>query len=516
MPVGALSGLAVIAVVVGVSTVSNGLFLGATPSPETAAQAPAGSPVLDAALGEAAGGASAGAQATPIAVGAGSVDWIDVAGDGSLGYNTADVSEVCPPDDAAGCATLSNEAADSSRLATVAQPKTIIADPGSTQAVVVSRTEDGTQELVVVDLPERQVAEVASSPEPTPASASETPTEAAVVTPDPSADATGDPFVSASDAPSSEPPASTEPTEAAASPDVEPSTAPTDAPPTDAPPTDIPTPSPEATLAASLSIASDIEVIGQTAAFSADGDWFAFTARPAGAATGSDVYLWRVGEADALPLTTDGESAFASWAGDQVVVSRPFEGDTSAESAPTTGTTVTVDPSTGVEAQTSTTWRPAVDPKAERAVAWIGTVTTDADGSWRPDEGRLELQTWPEAGTDRNSAQVVSDTALADFDVRWDETGEWFAVWTADAADATIGRLSLYRVDPETGELDVPTGAPIDVPAQPGFSIGDGRLAWATPPGQGGEGSRVQIAAWAGDGVGSIESAPGEMLVVIR
>ena len=111
-------------------------------------------------------GNRAAAQATPIAVGAGSVDWIDVAGDGSLGYNTADVSEVCPPDDAAGCATLSNEAADSSRLATVAQPKTIIADPGSTQAVVVSRTENGTQELVVVDLPERQVAEVASSPEP--------------------------------------------------------------------------------------------------------------------------------------------------------------------------------------------------------------------------------------------------------------------------------------------------------------------------------------------------------------
>ena len=114
-------------------------------------------------------------------------------------------------------------------------------------------------------------------------------------------------------------------------PEVEPSAAPTDAAPTDAPPTDIPTPSPEATLAASLSIASDIEVIGQTAAFSADGEWFAFTARPAGAATGSDVYLWKVGEADALPLTTDGESAFASWAGDQVVVSRPFEGDTSAE-----------------------------------------------------------------------------------------------------------------------------------------------------------------------------------------
>ena len=31
----------------------------------------------------------------------------------------------------------------------------------------------------------------------------------------------------------------------------------------------------------------------------------------------------------------------------------------------------------------------------------------------------------------------------------------------------------------------------------PGFSIGNGRLAWATPPGQDGEGSRVQIVAWA-------------------
>ena len=40
----------------------------------------------------------------------------------------------------------------------------------------------------------------------------------------------------------------------------------------------------------------------------------------------------------------------------------------------------------------------------------------------------------------------------------------------------------------------------------PGFSIAKGRLAWATPPGQGGEGSRVQIVAWSGDEVGSTES----------
>ena len=64
--------------------------------------------------------------------------------------------------------------------------------------------------------------------------------------------------------------------------------------------------------------------------------------------------------------------------------------------------------------------------------------------------------------------------------------------------------------------LDRPDGAPRDVAALPGFSIGDGRLAWATPPGQGGEGSRVQIVAWTADGVGTVETAPGEDVLVIR
>jgi hypothetical protein len=50
----------------------------------------------------------------------------------------------------------------------------------------------------------------------------------------------------------------------------------------------------------------------------------------------------------------------------------------------------------------------------------------------------------------------------------------------------------------------------VDVPALAGFSIGDGRLVWATPPGQGGEGSRVVVLAWSGDDSGRIESAPGK------
>jgi hypothetical protein len=89
-------------------------------------------------------------------------------------------------------------------------------------------------------------------------------------------------------------------------------------------------------------------------------------------------------------------------------------------------------------------------------------------------------------------------------------------VWVEDRADPSFGRLSLYFVNPETGELVQPESAPRDEPALPGFSIGDGRLAWATPAGQGGEGSRVLIVAWTEDGVGTIETAPGERAVVVR
>ena len=72
------------------------------------------------------------------------------------------------------------------------------------------------------------------------------------------------------------------------------------------------------------------------------------------------------------------------------------------------------------------------------------------------------------------------------------------------------------HLDPATGTLDQPPGAPRDVAALPGFSIADGRIAWATPPGQGGEGSRIQIVAWTADAVGGVESVPIEGVVVVR
>ena len=107
-------------------------------------------------------------------------------------------------------------------------------------------------------------------------------------------------------------------------------------------------------------------------------------------------------------------------------------------------------------------------------------------------------------------AVSVVDGAVTDFDVRWDETGDWLAVWIADATDP-VDRPAEPR-PPRPG--DRPSRPAARRPAGrhrrcPGFSIADGRLAWATPPGQGGEGSRVQIVAWSDDGVGTRRERPG-------
>jgi hypothetical protein len=227
--------------------------------------------------------------------------------------------------------------------------------------------------------------------------------------------------------------------------------------------------------------------------------------------------VWHVGDDSALPLTDDGASHFASWSGNDILASRAADPN----AAEPTPRTVRIDPATGEESDAGDLWRPTVDPTGRFAIAWDGTIeAVESTGGWRPAEGTLELRRWTDGGPAEASGpasdRVVTDDAGADFDVRWDETGEWVAVWIADPRDPDIGRLTLYRVDRDGERLEVVDGAPSDVPALPGFSIGDGRLAWASPPGQGGEGSRIQIAAWSAGGVGIVESTPGEDIVVIR
>lgn len=471
LPIGALSGLTVVALVIGVSLLSGSISIygesGNGVTGEDGSPAPSGASE---------GGGPVAVEATPFAVDAGAVGWIDQGP--NPGVHIVTVDEVCPVKRAAGCPTLETESRSS--IAFRAATKTIVGSPTRREAVAIAKSTADGDEVVVVALPGP-----ADSPAPSREPGAET-----SAPPAPSESP-----ASVSSAPDSAPPPSTTPA-------VEPSAS--------------PLLSPEPSVATDIAIASGIQVVGESAAFSTDGSWFAFTARQADGEGGADVYVWRVGDERAEKVTDDGASYFASWAGNDMIASRP-SGSGSSDARPAS---VSIDPATRVETDAGDLWRPVVDPTGRFAIAWDGSVERASDATWFPARGTLELRRWTDDGPrDANGPErtrVVADEAAGDFDVRWDEAGEWVAVWVADTADSGVGQLTLYHVDQANGRLVTVDGAPVRVTALPGFSMGDGRLAWATPPGAGGEGSRIQIAAWSDDGVGIVESGPGDMLVVIR
>ena len=254
--------------------------------------------------------------------------------------------------------------------------------------------------------------------------------------------------------------------------------------------------------------------------------WFAFTARPADGSAGPDIYLWRVGDARAKPVTTDHASAFGVVGGGQVIGSRPAAAgsarrewrelrpgqpvapsvlDRSEHRAPRPPGRRAGAPRSTRPVRGPSSWDGSVDPRPMgprsrltdgRLVldAWADGATRDRPGR-RFARGRLPRRLHGPLGRDRHLARRVGRRRRA---IR------------------PVGRLSLLHIDPTTGNVERPKAGPQDVPALPGFSIENGRLAWATPPSQDGEGSRVQIVAWSDDGVGSIESAPGQDVVVVR
>ena len=492
-PLATVMGVAIVAVAVGASLLSGGFL---NPQPNVAV-VPSSRPPVAVATGSVQPGP------TPLAVGAGSVGWIGASPNGKYAYNeSAAIDEVCAIERQADCAPVADRG---SKAVTIAiRPKSVTRSPVRNEAVVVGTDASGSDAIVVIALP-------AAAPSPGPGA---TPNPTPAVTPTPSAAAT--PSTTPTAAPAETPPASEPP--ASETPNPSPAETPvaTPTPSVEASPT--PSVTPEPTIATSLAIASGVKIVGESAAFSPDGSWFAFTARPSDDSAGPDIYVWRVGDAKARELTTDHQSVFASWGVNRLIGSRPM--DTGTQPAEVSARSFLLDPTSGAETELDgSAWRPVVDPSGQWAVSWDGTVRL-ADGglSITPASGSLAVHRYTrgvgiDAGT---GGTLITDSAVPEFDARWDETGTWLGVWLADASDPTIGRLSLHHLDRTTGKLERVHGAPKDVAALPGFSIGDGRLAWATPPGQGGEGSRVQVVAWSNDSVGAVETGPVENVVVIH
>lgn len=538
---GVLSGLSVVAVVV-IATAISGGFLGRVGLDATG-------PNSSIALAS-----QAIAEPTAMAVGAGRVQWLGTGEDGAFAYNVADIDVVCARDRQPDCAPFAD--GDARRVALNATPRFVFQSPVADQAVVVGTDANGADAVLIVALP---------APDPTP-------TVAPDMSPATATEPAGSPAASHEASATAVPP-TVAPSEVLATSvaSLDPNASGSIGPdPSDATAVAIIT---DVTI---VGRASSFSPDGAWFAFSArpaDGSagpdiyvWHVgeLQARALTTDHASVFASWVGGSIVGSRLSPDPDSSTESGAPLDPVAGTPPPDDASqapdaaasAEPVPAPERmpeTFLLDPWTGAEvALLAAEWQPAVDPTGLAVVAWQGTVGLDANGlTVAPATGNLVIHPFrgplefdeptvsPSLPPDSPAAlspapstidtpalspqivqdfpvQIVSAGPIADFDARWDETGSWLAIWIADPIDPELGRLSLLHFDPFTGFVDRPLGAPQDVTALPGFSIGYGRLAWASPPGQSGEGSRIQIAAWALGEVGAVESVPVVGAIVVQ
>lgn len=478
VPLGILSGALVVAVVVTASLLTTPK-VGPLPSmPDTALVSP--TPVAS----------TLGPVATPIAV-AMKVDWVIAGEDGTVTWFRGNVDKVCPTEAEPDCAPI--EGRDGQVLNLNQTPHSVIKSPSAGQIVVTGN--NGVFVVPVETPPPSVEPSIAPSP---PASTSPSASPSIATSP------------SQSPGPATSPPTVTPSPSTSAEPSAEPS------PSATAEPSESPIASPSASAAAALSILSNVVVVGETAAYSPDGQWFAFTARPTDNSQGPDIYVWNASLTQAVAVTTDHRSVFSSWLGNRII------GSTAVTVGPDlAASSFLLDPATGEveESPDSDLWRPVVDPAERWAFGWQGTLSSDGL-TIEARDGDLVIVDWspPGAGVGggpNREPTVVAAGPIREWDARWDETGRLLAVWIADASDPTIGRLSLFEVNHGNGRIDQKAPLLLDRPALPGFAIRAGHLAWATPPGEDGAGSKLEVLAWTADGAGSVvtEDRSGEVIV---
>ena len=466
-------------------------------------------------------------QATPLVVGE-HVQWISRDRDGRYRLTNWDVKSVC----AAGVEGCSPGApVQDQPVELTTQPQTVFGSRDGKQLIVVNHAGQAQAASVsVVDVPASAPPDASPEPtatEPVPPSTAASGTPSAGASTSPTAEATA----TATAAPTATPTASAR---ATATPSATPSGPPSSEP---SPPPSVPiTPSESPTE--SVQIAANVVLVGQSAAYSPDNAWFAFTARPADGSAGPDIYLWKVGDPEARAVTTDHHSMFGSWTADHLAVGSSIVATASSGSesrGDLDAVSFVLDPASGRRAsipQTGRAWRPSVDPTGHRAVYWAGSLRQRSDAqTFVPSSGRLVVGDWnvdaaavfntpaatPPSGDQGNARHetTIQGGRVEDWDARWDATGTKLAVWIADADHPDVGTLSLYAVDPFDGRIDLKKPLLDATRASAGFSMAEGKLVWAEPAADGSaSGGQVLVLAWTDQGIGTVHTLSGEVVVI--
>ena len=227
--------------------------------------------------------------------------------------------------------------------------------------------------------------------------------------------------------------------------------------------------------------------------------------------SGTKAVAWR-GDLDTstgLAVPVSGTLGMVDWAAidpfapgnEPVATLEPTDAPTATSVPPTDAPTSTpgVSPSTS---GTPTSASPTNTPQVQSTDA---PVTPDLTG---------EPTVLPIGWTELDLGHDASDAAVVEWQVRWSLDGQVLGVWIADAEGTTWGRLTVFAVDPDTGQADPRDALLVPSLARRGFSLGQSRVAWVAPSDDNPDGE-LRVRTWGDDGVGGLRLLPAELEEVL-
>ncbi len=215
---------------------------------------------------------------------------------------------------------------------------------------------------------------------------------------------------------------------------------------------------------------------GASPAWSPDGSTLAFSAMPADGSAGPDIYVWHPGDAQAVAITTDHVSSFASWAGSRIVGST-YSTDP-VDPAVLTPQSFLLDPQTGdrIVIAGAPLWLPSVDPTGRYVVGWSGTLRSSGLTPV-PDQGQLVFADW--STLDPLAATTGTDAGIQPAPV---PTGTPGLDASASARPASRGAIKATPATPPDASPAAAAAAPGASATTPGASATAGASGLPTAP----------------------------------